>query len=591
MDFFRLFDILPYQQARYAKVLAFSRKTADGIQEQYSSQEALNRTQALAAGLLDAGIRSGDRVGIIAADNSPDWHFHDFAIQQVHAVVVPIHAASTENDLYFILRDAGMRFCFVTDEGLAARIRANAPESLEKVWLFSGEGALPVPDSLDEKITARLAEIRDAVADTELATILYTSGTTGEPKGVMLSHRNIVSNIKSVITLVPVDYTCRVFSYLPLSHIFERMVTYSYMAAGATIYYPRQAGTLMEDLREARPHYFTAVPRVLEKFYAGIVASTAKRSLPVKRLSEWAVKIGNTYKTGKTFPPAYWIQLAIADFLVFRHWRRALGGHIQGIMVGAAALRPQLGRLFSAARIHVREGYGLTESSPVIAFNRFDPGGVHFGTVGIPIPGVEVRIAAPDETGEGEILARGPNVMLGYYNRPAETAQTIDAEGWLHTGDVGKFVHKRFLQITDRQKDLFKVSGGRYVAPQMVEKVLTESPYIEYCIVAGADRPFVSALIVPDFERLEAWCNDNGIHWTAPQFMALHPKVHRFIQEEIERYSEPLPHFQRVKRFILLHEPWDESSGHLTPTLKLRRSLILRQYDKELAALYNDKEQ
>lgn len=590
MDFHRLFDILPYQQARYAKATAFFRKTAADSEEQYSSQEALDRAEALAAGLLEAGIRSGDRVGIISADNSPDWHFHDFAIQQAGAVVVPIHAAATDSELQFILRDSGMRFCFVSDEGPAARIRANAPESLEKVWLFSGEGALPLSDSVDEKLLKRLSEMRDAIPDTALATILYTSGTTGEPKGVMLSHRNIVSNIKSVITLVPVDYTCRVFSYLPLSHIFERMVTYSYMAAGATIYYPRQAGTLMDDLRAARPHYFTAVPRVLEKFYAGIVASTAKRSLPVKRLSEWAVKIGNAYKTGKAFPPTYWIQLALADFLVFRHWRRALGGHIRGIMVGAAALRPQLGRLFSAARIHVREGYGLTESSPVIAFNRFDPGGVHFGTVGIPIPGVEVRIAEPDENGEGEILARGPGVMMGYYNRPAETAQVIDAAGWLHTGDVGKFVHKRFLQITDRQKDLFKVSGGRYVAPQLVEKVLTESPYIEYCIVAGADRPFVSALIVPDFERLEAWCNDNGIHWTAPQFMALHPKVNRFIQDEIERHSESLPHFQRVKRFILLHEPWNESSGHLTPTLKLRRSLILRQYEKELAALYNDQE-
>ena len=582
MDFHRLFDILPYQEARFAKDLALVRRIA-GAEEGYSSQDLIKRTEAIALGLLEAGIRPGDRVGIIAKDNCPEWLFCDFAIQQTGAVVVPLHASATDAEIAFILNDSLMRFCFASEEALADRIRQAAPGSLEKIWMFSD--AWP-ENALGSALQPQLQSCMEAVKDADLATIIYTSGTTGEPKGVMLSHRNIVSNIKSVITLVPVDYTHRVFSFLPLSHIFERMVSYSYMAAGANIYYPEHSGTLIQDLRDVKPHFFTAVPRVLEKFYAGILSAVAKRPPVARRIMNWAMRLGLAYKTGRTFPPAYWIQLAIADFLVFRHWRRALGGHIQGIMVGAAALRPQLGRLFSAARIHIREGYGLTESSPVVSFNRFEPGGWRFGTVGIPIPGVEVQIAGPGENEEGEILVRGPNVMMGYYNRPEETGQVIDAEGWLHTGDVGKFVHKRFLQITDRQKDLFKVSGGRYVAPQLVEKALRESPYIENCLAAGADRSYVSALILPDFEQLQAWCEEKKIHWTAPQFMALHPKVLQFMQEEVDKCCEELPHYQRVKKIYLLHEPWTELSGHLTPTLKLRRSIILRQYERELADLY-----
>ncbi len=587
MDFHRLFDILPYQEARYAKAVAFCRRRAGG-EDRFSTREAVASVESIAAGLLEAGLLPGERVGIVAADNRPEWHFHDFAIQKAGGIVVPIHSTATDAEIAFILRDAGIRFCFVSDAGPGERLRRAAPEILEQIWHFDGEEALPCPTP-DEALRQKLHGIGEGIRETDLATIIYTSGTTGEPKGVMLSHLNIVSNIKSVITLVPVDYTHRVFSFLPLSHIFERMVTYSYMAVGATIYYPEHSGTLMRDLQEARPHYFAAVPRVLEKFYAGILAAVAKRSALVKRISAWAIELGSRFKTGKIFPPTYWIQLAIADLFVFLHWRRALGGHIRGIVVGAAALRPQLGRLFSAARIHVREGYGLTESSPVVAFNRFDPGGVRFGTVGIPIPGVEVQIHDPDEQGEGEIWVRGPNVMMGYYRRPEETRAVMDANGWLHTGDVGKFVHKRFLQITDRQKDLFKVSGGRYVAPQAVERALMESLYIENCLVCGADRPFVSALILPDFEQLEAWCADAGIHWTAPQFMALHPKVMRFMQDQVEKCCEALPNYQRVKQFMLLHEPWTELSGHLTPTLKLRRSIILRQYEHELAELYKER--
>ena len=584
MDFHRIFDILPYQQARYAKPMAFSMRSSGG-NVHWSTADALRLVDEISMALLRAGLNRGDRVGLIASDNTPWWHFCDFAVQQAGGVAVPMHAVATDAELAYILRDTELRFCFTSSNALAARVREVAPDTLENIWLFDGPGALSLQPVVEEE-RQQLEAIRAGISEADLATIIYTSGSTGEPKGVMLSHQNIVSNIKGVITLVPVDFTHRVFSFLPLSHVFERMVTWSYMAAGATIYYAEQSGTLMRDIREARPHYFTVVPRVLEKFYSGIQSAVAKRPAWVRRISKWAIGIGHAYKKGKKFPPAYWIQLFIADFLVFRHWRNALGGHVQGIMTGAAALRPQLGRLFSAAGIHIREGYGLTETSPVISFNRFDPGGVHFGTVGIPIPGVEVKIDNPDESGEGEICVRGPGVMMGYYRRPQETQEVLTAEGWFRTGDVGKFVHKRFLQITDRQKDLFKVSGGRYVAPQLVERALLESPYIENCMVFGADRPYVTALILPDFELLKSWCDANGVHWTAPQFMAIHPNVIKWLESEVGRSNESLAHYQRVKGFILVHEPWSELSGHLTPTMKLRRSVILRQYEKDLAALY-----
>ncbi|HRJ16710.1 MAG TPA: AMP-binding protein, partial [Saprospiraceae bacterium] len=438
MDFHRIFDILTYQQARYAKPTAFSLRTSQG-QEHWSTADALRLVDDISVALLRAGLNRGERVGLIAADNTPWWHFYDFAVQQAGGVPVPIHAVATDAEVAYILRDTELRFCFASNEYLAARVQENAPETLEKVWLFEGPEALPL-QPVGEEEQRQLEAVRASIGEADLATIIYTSGSTGEPKGVMLSHQNMVSNIKGVIALVPVDFTHRVFSFLPLSHVFERMVTWSYMAAGATIYYAEQSGTLMRDIREARPHYFTAVPRVLEKFYSGIQAAVAKRPSWVRRISRWAIGIGHAYKKGKKFPPAYWVQLFLADLLVFRHWRNALGGHVQGIMTGAAALRPQLGRLFSAAGIQIREGYGLTETSPVISFNRFDPGGVRFGTVGIPIPGVEVKIEQPDENGEGEICVRGPGVMMGYCRRPKETAEVLNEEGWFRTGDVGKFV-------------------------------------------------------------------------------------------------------------------------------------------------------
>lgn len=593
MDFHRLFDILPYQQARFPNKYALSARQNDAWKS-YTTQACLEEVDKVSAGLLKLGIQKNDNVAIIAPNGSPYWNFFDLGAQQVGAIVVPLHATSSFSDLEYILKETAAKLCLSANSELYERIAAIRDQLPDLKHHFCIEKTDNIPaweNFVCEPNTNDLQQIKnlkDTIRPEDLATIIYTSGTTGDPKGVMLSHRNIVSNIKSVISLIPVNYECRVFSFLPMSHVFERMVVYTYMAAGAAIYYPSHVHKVLEDLREARPHYFTAVPKVLERFYHTILEETDKLPTLPRGIVRWAIRLGEKFNETKRIPlPNYWLSHLVADILVYRQWRRKLGGSVRGIAVGAAALQPKLGRLFSAAGIRIREGYGLTETSPVVAFNRFEPGGVRFGTVGMPVPGVQIRIDRANEKGEGEILVKGPNVMMGYYNKPAETKAILDQDGWLHTGDIGQFVHKRFLRITDRQKDIFKTSAGMYVAPQLVERQLRTNPFIEQCMVVGFNQPFVSALILPNFDRLQRWCEENQVHWTAPQYMVINPKVVKKMEQEIERTNESLAKHQRVKRFTLLHQDWTEESGELTPTLKAKRQFILTKYQKEIEEMYD----
>ncbi len=593
MDFHRLFDILPYQQARFPNKSALSIRQNNSWKS-YTTQTCLQEIDKVSAGLLQLGIQKNDKVAIISPSGSPQWNFFDLGAQQIGAIVVPLHATSSFADMEYILKETAAKLCLSANQELYERIAAIQDQlpNLKHHFCIEKTDDIPFWEDLVCEPNAddlqQIQNLKNAIQPEDLATIIYTSGTTGDPKGVMLSHKNIVSNIKSVISLIPVNYECRVFSFLPMSHVFERMVVYTYMAAGAAIYYPSHAHQVLEDLREARPHYFTAVPKVLERFYHAILEETDKLPVLAKSIVRWAIKLGEKFNETKRIPlPNYWLSHLVADILVYRQWRRKLGSSVRGIAVGAAALQPKLGRLFSAAGIRIREGYGLTETSPVVAFNRFEPGGVRFGTVGMPVPGVQVKIDLPNEKGEGEILVKGPNVMLGYYNKPAETKAVFDQEGWLHTGDIGQFVHKRFLRITDREKDIFKTSGGMYVAPQLVERQIRTNPFIEQCMVVGFNQPFVSALILPNFDRLQRWCEENQVHWTAPQYMVLNPRVIKKMEQEIEQANEPLAKHQRVKRFTLLHQNWTEESGELTPTLKAKRKFILDKYHKEIEELYD----
>ncbi len=593
MDFLRLFDILPYQQMRFPNSSAIRVREGDGWRT-FSTDTCIEEINKVSAGLLQLGIQRGDKVAIMAHTGSSYWNFFDLGAQQIGAVVVPLHATLSMDELLYILQDAQVRCCFVADIDLCEKIyqaKSQLTDLQYIITLMPIVGAWHWPDfavAPDDVIRKEIEQRRQQVHPEDLATIIYTSGTTGEPKGVMLSHRNLVSNIKSIIALIPVAYDKRVFSFLPLSHVFERMVTYTYLATGASLHYPASRDTTMQDLRAARPHYFTAVPRILERVYDAIMADVRKRPWFVRRIVKWAITFGEHYNETRRLPlPGYWLKRFLADMIVFRQWRQQLGGAVEGIAVGAAALQPRLGRLFSAAGIPIREGYGLTETSPVVAFNRFEPGGVRFGTVGIPIPGVEVRIEQPNEHGEGEILVRGPNVMMGYYGKPEATQAVLDAEGWLHTGDVGKMVYRRFLQITDRKKDIFKTSSGMYVSPQHLENHLRTSSYIEQCMIIGFKRPYVAALILPNFSMLEQWCQEHNVHWTSPPYMVLNNRVLKMMEQEIAHLNEPLAHHQRIRRFVLLHQPWSEHTGELTPTLKARRQVLLEKYSKEIESLFD----
>jgi long-chain acyl-CoA synthetase len=594
LDFTRLFDILPFQQQRYPQAVTAMAGRENGLWRSWSTAQLLAERDYISAGLLQCGLHPGDRIGILAHCGSPRWAVADAGMMQIGIVPVPIHATCRSDEIAHIARDAGLKACFVSNAEMFDKLQRSG---VTLPHIFAFETIENAPDVLpwsqlacipDEHWVGKIQYYRDGILESHIATLLYTSGTTGQPKGVALTHANIVSNIKSVLAIVPVGPKTISVSFLPLSHIFERTVTYLYQAAGVTIWYVDAVENLPTILQEVRPHFLTAVPRILEKMEERLLEVRNAAGPLKRRLLDWAIHLGENYPYSGAYgmPFHYRLQRMAANLLVYRHWRKRMGGRLKYMAVGAAALQPRLGRLFSAAGIEVREGYGLTETSPVIAFNRFEPGGVHFGTVGIPAPGVEVRIANPDESGDGEIEVRGPNVMSGYYGLPEETQMRFTPDGWFRTGDVGRFEYKRFLRVTGRKSDIFKTTSGKFVAPAYVEGQLNTSPFISQCLVAGANRPYAVALIVPNFEYLENWCRENKVHWTAPQFMVINPKVEKMFQAEINHLNETLlGSVEKIRAFKLLHEPWTADNGLLTPTLKLRRDTIQKTFEGELREL------
>ncbi|MEZ5058111.1 MAG: AMP-binding protein [Saprospiraceae bacterium] len=469
-----LHEILDFQASRYPQKVALALRKGKGWRT-YSTEHCLELRAKTCAFLLKKGLKPGDKAGILARGGSPWWIFLDAAMLQLGIIVVPIHAAYTEEELDFVLKDSEIKLCFVENDILFEKVRhlkKDCPALQEIFLLEKGFGG----QSLEEVVLENPYEIipdfkayTSKIKEDDLATIIYTSGTTGMPKGVMLSHKNIISNIKATLTLVPIDYTKTALSFLPLSHVFERMVTYTNMTAGVSIYFANDLHGLDDDFKEVKPNVFSCVPLVLEKMEERLEALTKSGPVFRKKLVSWALNTGRKYglrspkNVGNKWK-RFW-----ADLLVYRSWRRALGGNVEAIMVGAAPLQAELARLFSAAGLPVREGYGLTETSPVISLNRFEPGGYRFGTVGIPIPGVEVKIDLPDQDGVGEIKVKGPNVMMAYYKNEEATNQVLDKEGWFSTGDLGCWSERKFLEIRDRKKDIFKLSDGKYIAPAKLE--------------------------------------------------------------------------------------------------------------------------
>jgi long-chain acyl-CoA synthetase len=585
MSYTRLFDIIRYQEQKFPQMDALCHKV-EGTWKKYSTSECIEWINNVSLGLMELGIKKDDKIALISY-NRPEWNFIDQGILQIGAVDVPIYPTISPADYKYIFNHAGIKLCFVEDQELydkVAEIQDEVP-SLQAIYSINKlDGVkhwLEVVEKADQGRMNELQQTMDAIDPEELATLIYTSGTTGQPKGVMLTHRNLVSNVEATASCLPLNETHTVLSFLYLCHSFERMVTYTYMAMGCSIYYAESMDTIGENVKEVQPHFFTTVPRLLEKVYERIMSKGHELTGIKKKLFYWALALGQEFDFGKN-KGWYGLKLSIANKLVFTKWREALGGRLVGIVTGASALQPRLARVFNAGGIKVREGYGLTETSPVISFNRFEEDGAKIGTVGMTIPGVEVKLAE-----DNEVLTKGPNVMKGYFKNKEETEKVLRPDGWLHTGDLGRIEDGKFLKIVERKKELYKTSGGKYVAPQPLENKFKESPLIEQIMVVGDNKKFVSALIVPSFSNLKEFCKENGIEWETEEELLEDPGVQAAYEAVLNEFNPAFSNTEQIKRFKLLGSEWTIEGGELTPTLKLKRKVILEKYADEIDEIYH----
>ncbi|MBX2898098.1 MAG: long-chain fatty acid--CoA ligase [Cyclobacteriaceae bacterium] len=586
-DFTRIFEVLGYQQKKYPNAKALS-EWSENSWHAYSIETIIQWVDALACWFKRTGYQRGDRIMLMPLSGSPAWMVIDFACQRCGLVTVPVHPTSRAEDLALIAAETESKLCIAATETLVATVKAACGSAMEVTHLqkeVAGYFNWQVEAPRQEELEKLLAE-DSLIAETDWVTILYTSGSSGMPKGVPLTHSNIIHNIKAILPMLPLEPHHRVLSFLPFSHILERMACYGYIAFGVEVYFNTVRENLAHDFLSVRPYFCTSVPRVLEKMYDHLQAQLLTKNFIKKKLITWAFKVAVNYKVAGKIRVAYALQLWTVRLLVLRHWRKRLGGNLRYMVVGAASLRPEIARMLSAAGVQVVEGYGMTETSPLISINRFEPGLNRLGTVGMVIPGIEVRIDEPDATGAGEILVRGPNVMSGYFKRPELNAEVFTPDGWLRTGDVGLFEKHRFLKITDRKKDIFKTSAGKYIAPQPLQRHFCQSPFIQQCLILGFQKPFVTALVVPNFEVLQEWCSQQHIHWSAPEYMVHNIKVRARLQQEIDALNQLLPNYEQVKNFVVCAAEWTAERGEVTASLKPVRQNIVAAYKSEIEKLY-----
>jgi len=596
MDFpkYRLFDVLSYQLEKFPKKNMLNAKE-NGEWKGYGTAEVQTIVNRFSAGLLKLGINGnnftpeGSHKIAIISNNRPEWIFTDMAVQQTGAILVPIYPTTNPLELEFILNDALVKYIFVSDAALFEKVNSikSKVASLQGIFTFDKiEGAThysKVIETADEENLQQIERIKSEIPNSHLATIIYTSGTTGTPKGVMLSHSNLMSCIFFSKASFPFEDAPqnKVLSFLPLNHIFEKCVTYIYLFSGIDIYYAESLDKIVNNLKEVKPGGFTTVPRLLERVYEGIMAKGAELKGFKRSLFLWSVALATRYDNNKSGGALYNMKLMIARKLVFSKWREALGGNIQFIVTGGAAASEKLLRIFNGAGIPIYEGYGPTENSPVVCINRKSKGDSMYGTVGPVLSGIEVKLAE-----DGEILVQGPTVMQGYYKRPDLTAETI-INGWLYTGDIGVWVNKRFLKITDRKKELFKTSGGKYVAPQPIENKMKESRYISQILVVGPERKFVGALIVPSVNALKEWMKQKGLSYTTTEDLIKNEAVLNLYKQIIEEYNQNFNHVEQIKRFELLPREWSIETGEMTPKLSLKRKVIMEKYKDAIERIYD----
>ncbi len=587
MEVTRIFDLLPYHEATFRPKPDVVASKENGEWSMYSIRQYREIVDNISYGFLALGVQPGDKIAQISS-NRAEWNFVDMAILQVGAVHVPIYATISESDYKYILNHAEVKYVFISGQELLRKIQHILPEIAHIQGVFTYK-ALDEHQHLNELIelgkqhadSALLETRKNIITPDDVATIIYTSGTTGNPKGVMLSHQNIISNFKNCRHIPPFGEEAKAVSYLPLCHVYERMLNYLYHYLGFSIYYAENLGTITDNMKEVQPDILSTVPRLLEKIYDKLIATGHKLKGVKRWIFFWALHLALRYELNGANGWVYELKRKIYDKLVYVKWREALGGKHLLIVSGGAALQPRLARMFTCAGINVLEGYGLTETSPVIAVNDLAKNGMKFGTVGRVLKDVQVKIAD-----DGEILCKGPNVMKGYYSEPEMTSAAIDGEGWFHTGDLGRIEPEGHLKITGRKKELFKTSFGKYISPQPIEDTFKESLFIDQIVVLGEHQKFAGALIVPDFTFLRSYCQVKEIPYTTNAEMISLSRIHKRFQTEVTRYNRCLGDTEKIKSWDLLDTEWTFESGEITPTLKLKRNFISQKYADKIARLF-----
>lgn len=585
----RTFDILDRYLSEFPRTDALGGKK-NGDWYTYSTEEYNLKSHQFALGLMALGIKKSDKIATVTT-NRPEWNFADMGIAMIGAVHVPIYPTIGDDEYKYILEHAEVKIVIVGDSKLFEKINpiVKALSSIEEIYSFDEvEGAKPYTDILNlgetksAEWSGKLEEIKASINPEDLATLIYTSGTTGVPKGVMLTQNNLVSNFVAHAKMHKLGKEHRVISFLPLCHVYERSVNYHFQYKGMGVYYVGNLNQIVAAIKEIKPHMFNSVPRLLEKVHDGFVAKGKELSGIKKSLYFWALELTQHFEYNKKYSPLLALKIKIADKLIYSKWREALGGNIVYVVSGGAALQPRIARVLGMAKMFNLEGYGLTETSPVIAVNNPTTGEMKIGTVGAVLEGFEVKIAE-----DGEILCKGSGVMKGYYKDPELTAQVIDKDGWFHTGDIGVFEDGKYLKITDRKKEIFKLSGGKYIAPQMIENKLKMSNLIEQVMVIGANEKFASALISPIFPLLHDWASERKIHYESNKELIQHPAVIEEIQKEVAIINKTLGSHEQISRIRLVCDEWTPATGELSPTLKLRRNVVAKKYQHLIDDIYS----